>query len=146
LTPYFSGISARSVTQSMRPVLLELLQQPIGNAAAGPAIPRVVDDEVELRPVLRRLADVAHVRVGTQMREALLDRGGNSPLWTQTFRQAGLHQLLVEGIHQLLVVERQGCLRQVLVGVVADRVALERIGLELSMSCRPSPASRAARA
>ena len=43
---------------------------------------------------------------------------------------ARLHDLLVEGIDQLLVVHAPGMARQILVGVVADRVALPRIGLE----------------
>ena len=40
-------------------------------------------------------------------------------------------QPLVERVHQLLVVHAPGPLRHVLVGVVADRVALEAVGLQL---------------
>ena len=39
------------------------------------------------------------------------------------------HRLLIEGVHQLLVVEVVGVVGQFLMGVVADRVALPRIGL-----------------
>ena len=39
------------------------------------------------------------------------------------------HRLLVEGVHQLLVVEVEGIVGELLVGVVPNRIALPRIGL-----------------
>ena len=51
------------------PGLIELLHADAVRAA-GVAERRVVDDEVELRPVLRGLADVAHVGVRQQVRKS----------------------------------------------------------------------------
>jgi hypothetical protein len=98
----------------------------------------VVDHEVELRPVLRRLADVADVAVADQVRKLLLHRRREQALVDADVLQAGtvgillrpFHQPLVERIHQLLVVQAEGMLGEVLVGVVADGVALPGIGLE----------------
>ena len=45
--------------------------------------------------------------------------------------EPGLDQLLVERVQQLLVVHAPRVARQLLVGIVAHRVALERVGLEL---------------
>ena len=51
--------------------LLELGERVGGVAAAREAIGPVIDDEVELRPVLRRLADIAHIGMRQQMWELL---------------------------------------------------------------------------
>src|SRR3712207_7077448 len=51
--------------------------------------------------------------------------------YTTLFRSPGLQQALVEGVENLLVVHAPGPLGHVLVGVVADRVALEAVGLQL---------------
>ena len=93
----------------------------------------MIDDEVELRPVLRRLAHVAHVRVLEQMRKLLLDLGREQTLVDahvaqRRIRLAPLHELLVEGIGDLLVIEPPRPLGKMLVRVVADGVALPRIG------------------
>src|SRR3989454_9288904 len=51
------------------PALLELRPRLVHRAATGEAVARVVDDEVELRPVLGRAADVPHVGVGQRSEE-----------------------------------------------------------------------------
>ena len=65
------------------------------------------------------------------MRELLLDGGREQPLVHADVDQPGLEAFVVERIHQLLVIHAPRILAQVLVGVVADGVALERVGLEL---------------
>ena len=44
------------------------------------AIGAVIDDEVELRPILRGLADVGDVNEAAQIGEPPFDPGANSPL------------------------------------------------------------------
>jgi len=66
------------------PGLLELGAPSTALPPPGRTVAAVIDDEVELRPVLGRLADVAHVGVREQVRELLSISGGNRPLWTQT--------------------------------------------------------------
>src|SRR2546426_9852468 len=107
------------------PALLELRPRLVHRAATGEAVARVVDDEVELRPVLGRAADVPHVGVGQEVRELLLDRGREQPLVDADVDEPRLERLLVERVDDLLVVEPPRVLADVLVGVVADRVALE---------------------
>ena len=120
----------------MRPVRLSWLPGVLGGAAAGPTISRVVNNEIELRPVLCRLADVADVAVADQMGEFAFDRRREKSLVDADVDHAGMvfapfHQPFIERIHDLFVVEAIGMLGQMLVGVVADGVALPRIGLEL---------------
>ena len=112
--------------------LLELCPRILGAAAAGEAVAAVIDDERHLRPVLGRSADVAHVGVREQVRELLLDRRREQSLVHAHLVVAGLEQLLVERIDELVVVHPPRVLAEVLVGVVADRIALERVGLEVT--------------
>src|SRR4029450_287173 len=113
------------------PGLLELRPGILYLAAAGETVAAVIDDEVDLRPVLGRLADVAHVRVGPPVRELLLDRRREQALVDAPLVVARLDELLVERIDELVVVHPPRVLAEVLVGVVADRVALERVRLGL---------------
>ena len=122
-------MSARSLVHEMRPVWSNSAM-PSAGLAADPAIGRVVDQEIELRPVLRRLADIADIGIGPQMREFLLDRRGEQALVDADVLDAGFRDLLVERVHQLFVVGVPRMLREFLVGVVADRIALPRIRLE----------------
>jgi RNA polymerase sigma factor RpoD-like protein len=118
----------------------------LGACRRPEAVARVVDDEVQLRPVLRRFGDVAHVGVLQQVREAFRHRRREQPLVHAHVDDARPSRALVERVEQLLVVHPPGVLRQVLVGVVADRVALERVGLQLlDRAVDLAPASRAAR-
>ncbi len=81
---------------------------------------------------LAALADVAHVRVGQQVRELLLRVRREEPFVHAHVHEAGLEELLVGLVGHLLVVHAPGILADLLVGVVADRVALERVGLQLA--------------
>ena len=45
----------------------------------------MIDYEIELRPVLRRLADIGHIGIADQIGKLLSVEGGNRPLCTQTF-------------------------------------------------------------
>src|SRR5882724_2233187 len=112
------------------PGLLELRPGVVRLAAAGEAVGRVVDDEVELRPVLGRLAHVSHVGVGEEMRELLLDGWREEPLVDADIDEAGLGEFLVGLVGDLLVVQTPRVLADFFVGLVADVVALERIRLE----------------
>ena len=49
------------------------------------AIGAMIDDEIELRPVLRRLADIAGVGEGAQIGELAVERRREQALCTQTF-------------------------------------------------------------
>ncbi len=99
--------------------------------AAGVTESRVVDDEIKLRPVLGRLAYVAHVGIGQQLRELPGGRRRVQSLVHADVDEARFRHLLVEGIEQLLVVHVPRVPGQMLVGVVAHRIALEGIGLQL---------------
>ena len=91
----------------------------------------MVDDEIELRPILGGLADVADVAITQQMRE-LLFHGWRKQSFVDAHIDdswmilAPLHETLVEGIHNFLVIETIGMLGEILVGVVAYGVALPR--------------------
>src|SRR5205823_4235815 len=74
----------------------------------------------------------AHVRVREQVRELLLDGGREEALVDADLVVARLEQLLVERVDELVVVHSPRVLAHVLVGVVADRVALERVRLEVA--------------
>src|SRR3982075_3172017 len=78
--------------------LLEVFQRLLGTTARVQAIATVIDDEVKLRPVLRRLADVPHVAVRQQLGELLFDRWGKKPLVDTHVDEAGLYALLVKWI------------------------------------------------
>ena len=72
------------------------------------------------------------------MRKLLLDLGREQTLVDahvaqRRIRLAPLHELLVEGIGDLLVIEPPRPLGKMLVRVVADGVALPRIGLQLRL-------------
>ena len=75
-----------------------------GPAAAGEPVGGVVDDEVDLRPVLRRLAHVVHPRVGQEAREALLDLRREQALVDADDVVPGAQDALVERVHHPLVV------------------------------------------
>ena len=70
--------------------------------AGDPAVRRVVDHEVELRPVLGRLADVVDVAVADEVRELRLDRRREQALVDADVLQAGAVRIL-RHLHQLLV-------------------------------------------
>ncbi len=109
---------------------LELLQRHV-RIAADVAVGAVIDDEVELRPVFRRLAHIAGVDEAAQVRKLPVERGGEQALVDADVLDAGLDELLVALVGDLLVVHAPGIAADLLVGVVADRVALHRLGLEL---------------
>ena len=134
MTPYFAGISARSLTHSTRPVFSSCDHAIVGFdgdvAAAGVAIAGMVDDEIQLRPVLGGFADVAHVHKGTQGGELLFDRGREQSLVDADVLDAVLDAHLVGAIGGFLVVHAPGMAGEIFVGVVADGVALDGVGLE----------------
>ncbi len=103
--------------------------------ATGEAKPRVVNDEVQLREVFRRFAHVAHVGVFQKVGK-LLGGGGREQAFVHThigqagFGFAPLDQFFIKRVEQFFVVQVPRVARQVFVGVVANGVALERIGFQ----------------
>ena len=89
---------------------------------------RVVDHEVHAGPVLGGLAEVVDRRGFPGAGERLLVVPRHQALVDADRVDAGLHGLLVEGVHQLLVVEAPRVLRRA--ERVADRVGLPRDGLQ----------------
>jgi hypothetical protein len=63
--------------------------------AADMAVGRMVDDEIKLWPILRRLANVGHVGETAQARELLLDRWREQPLVHADILDACLDHLLI---------------------------------------------------
>ena len=61
------------------------------------AIGAVIDDEIELRPILRRLADVAHVDEAAQIGELPLERRRKQALVHADVLDAGFDEFLVAG-------------------------------------------------
>ncbi len=126
----------RNVGQIVHPVdapgALHLLPGIVGAPAGGESIGRVVNDEVELRPVLRGLADVFDVGIAQQIRKRALGMRRKQALVHAHVLDAGLERLLVVRVDDLLVVHAPWPFGHRLVGVVADGVALDGIGLQLS--------------
>ncbi len=135
----------RNLRQVGHPVdaagVLELLQRSVRQFDEGPQR-GVIDDERDLRPVLRGLAQVPHRGVFPDLRPALLVVRGQQALVNADRSEAGLHALLVERIDALLVVQPPV---RTLLGEedrIADGVALPAVGLESSRcSGRPRRAS-----
>ncbi len=106
------------------PAGLVPLRHGFGGRAADMSVGGMVDDEIELRPILCRLADIAHIGIGGEVGKLPFDGGREQPLVDANILDARLHEPLVSGVHQLLVVEVPRIVAAFLVGVVADRVAL----------------------
>src|ERR1700712_3899573 len=87
----------------------------------------VIDDEVQPRPVLRRLADIADIGKRQQVRKLLSDRRCEQTLMDTDIFDAGPLKALVGRIHQLFVVQPPRVMAVSLMGVVADGVALPAI-------------------
>ena len=94
------------------------------------AIGGVVDDKIQAGPILRGLADVADIGVGQQLRKLLGDGGCEQTLVDADVPDPGALESFVGRIHQRLVVQPPGIVAGVLVGVVADGVALPAVGLQ----------------
>jgi len=123
VTPVFFGNFGEVADPRAAPGLVEFLHA-VGRFAADPAIARMVDEEIELRPILGRLADIADIGIGPQMRELLFGGGREQTLMDADVLDPRFHRLFIERVHQLLVIGVPGMVRLLLVGVVADRVAL----------------------
>jgi hypothetical protein len=67
VTPYFSGMSARSLLQDTPAGLLELLPALLEGTAAGIAIDGMI--------ILGGLPHIAHVTIPQRLRQSLLDGG-----------------------------------------------------------------------
>jgi hypothetical protein len=109
----------------------ELVPAILGAAAGGVSVAAVIDDEVELRPILRGLAHVVHLGIGEEMRPSF-----SCCLREQAFVHADVLDAvfsaqLVGLVGDPLVVHAPGMLGLVLVGVVADGIALDRFRLPL---------------
>jgi hypothetical protein len=91
------------------------------------AVARVVDDEIQIRPVLRRPPDVADIGVRQQVGELLRDRRSEQSLMDTDVADTGLAEPLVRGIHQLFVVHPPRIVAGLLVGVIADSIALPAV-------------------
>src|SRR5260370_7158209 len=98
--------------------------------AAHVAVGRVVYDEVELWPVLGRLANIGHIRESTQVGKFLLYARCEKALVDTDVLDPCLHHLLVPLVGDLLVVHAPGIAADILVGVVTDRIALATIRLD----------------
>jgi len=80
------------------------------------------------------------------VRKLRLDRRREQSLVDADVDEARLQKLRVAFVRDLLVVQAPGVLADGLVGVVADRVALERVGLEVGDGAVDRLATPAARA
>ena len=109
--------------------LLELGQRVLRRLLERPKR-AVVDDEVELGPVLGRLAHVPDRVVLPDARPGLLVVGGQQALVDADGADAGLGDLLVERVHQLLVVEPPVRLLLGREERITHRVALPAVRLE----------------
>src|SRR5215471_13082757 len=90
----------------------------------------MIDDEIDLRPVLGGLPDVPDRVVLPHSGPRLLVVGGEEALVDADGGDAGLADLLVEWVHQLFVVEPPVGLLLGGEQRIADRVALPRVGLD----------------
>ena len=91
----------------------------------------MVDDEIDLRPILGGLADIIHAGEGQKMRELLRHLLREKPLMDTHSIYARLQQPFIERIKQLFIIHPPWVDGQMLVGIVANRIAFEAIGLEL---------------
>src|SRR5438270_7518220 len=82
------------------PRLFELRPGILHLAAAREPVAAVIDDEVDLRPVLGGAAHVAHVGVREQVRELRLHRRREESLVNADLVLARLEQLLVERVDE----------------------------------------------
>src|ERR1700674_115027 len=98
------------------------------------AVGGMIDDEIELRPVLGGLADIGDVGEASQIGKRLLYPRREQPLVDADVLAAFLHHLLVTLVGDFLVVHPPGITADVLMGVVADGVALAGLRLEREAS------------
>ena len=87
---------------------VELLEGERGIAGPGPAESGMVDDEIDLRPIFGGATHVIDFRVGREVWKIALGRGRIEALVHADDVGPRLEDLLVEGIHQLLVVHPPG--------------------------------------
>jgi hypothetical protein len=78
-----------------------------------------------LRPILRRLAHVGHIGEAAQVGELLLDARREQSFVNADVLDAVLERQLVPLVGDLFVVHAPGVAANLLVGVIADRVALD---------------------
>src|SRR3546814_7163671 len=90
------------------------------------AIAGMIDEEIELWPILRSFGDIAHIGIAPKVWVTLLQSLGEQSLVDANIGKTGLHRLLIEGIDERFVIEppRFG---QIFVRVVADGIAFEGV-------------------
>jgi hypothetical protein len=130
LTPYFEGIS--QIAHPLTAPGFFKVCHAVGRfgrdgAAADVAVTGVVNQEVELGPILCGFANIADIHEGTQIRELRFDRRREEAFVHADISYAGFDGFFVGAVGDFLVVHTPGMTGLILVGIVTDRVTLERI-------------------
>src|ERR1700733_2929177 len=107
----------------------EVRQRHLG-VTADVAISGVIDDEIELRPILGGLADVRDVNETAQVGKLMFDARRKQPFMNADILDARFHHSLVTLVGDLLVVHPPRVAADLLMGIVADGVALAGFRLQ----------------
>src|SRR3546814_16767460 len=96
----------------------------LAGLAADMAIAGMIDEKIELWPILRSFGDIAHIGIAPKVWVTLLQRLGEQSLLYANFGKTGLHRLLIEGIDERFSIAppRFG---QIIVRVFADGIRSE---------------------
>src|SRR3546814_769363 len=70
----------------------------LAGLAADMAIAGMIDEEIELWPILRSFGDIAHIGIAPKVWVTLLQSLGEQSLVDANIGKTGLHRLLIEGI------------------------------------------------
>src|SRR3546814_13952444 len=82
----------------------------------------MIDEKIELWPILRSFGDIAHIGIAPKVWVTLLQSLGEQSLVYANIGKNGLHRLLIEGIDHRFVTDPPR-LGHICVCVVADGIA-----------------------
>src|SRR3546814_17785685 len=79
----------------------------LAGLAADMAIAGMIDEEIELWPILRSFGDIAHIGIAPTLWVRLLQSLGEQPLVAAPIGKTGLHRLLIEGITERFIIDNR---------------------------------------